>query len=401
MREMKLAIRFGPVVLLLRFSPEYQPVAQILARWLAAGAVTDETIKPNIVIVLNPAFDDRNETGSARTTIGDSWLEGNHFGFWDKRAWECELQPPLPTSGQIIPTWLCRARDGMILRLAKRVPTIVLRLAHQHYFSYQEMLASTLLYRLIIPAVQLALVKMNCSLVHASAVHDARGNALLLCGWGGTGKTSASTQLYLQPGAKWQYLSDDLAIVSGDGRIYFSPIPLNIFPYNTSRFQELERRLLGNMGKLDRLHWRARARLLGPSSVARRIAPLQAQPLIDGARLSWVVGLQRSSMPDIRISACQPSVVAGVAKNVLLYELRHAWPFLLYANAYLHESSPTLPSPDALALESEAILGRAFRMAAVARMDIPSRAGGTEVSRTLESYCDESSHSASVNRPSA
>ena len=62
------------------------------------------------------------------------------------------------------------------------------------------------------------------TLVHSSTV-EKDGKSFLFPAWGGVGKTSLMSY-FLSAG--WNYLGDDIAVLSTDGRLHHFPLPMHI-----------------------------------------------------------------------------------------------------------------------------------------------------------------------------
>lgn len=371
-----LYVQFGPVQAEIVIESSLDQVGVALEKWLAIDRGKPERVS-DIVFTLNSTTTDiKSDGGPSRLFAGDGWAEKTEFGCWDGRGWETIISRN--DSGALL--WTCSRRDGVVLSLARRLPSIALRLAHEHYFSYQEMLASTFVYRQLIPGIQVALLDRGATLIHASSIHDASGMAVLVAGWGGSGKTSASSYLYMNQPECWKYLSDDLAILGKDGIIHFSPIPINVFPYNVHQFPVLEKQIVGAMGIVERWQWRLRRRLFGFDGVARRVAPVRDIEPNKKFRLGLALHLQRTNSAVPRITECGVEDLAKVAKNVLSYELRHGLNAYTLANAFYTAATPIIPGPDEIANRAQRIMESAFAHVRLACIDVPKSYGPMQVS---------------------
>ena len=377
----KFYIKFGPIYTEIRFDPSLHKVAGVIKEWLRGGLVPTGN-NPDIIFTLVSGKGGKSDLQKEMIS-GNGWLAGGNFGCWDKRGWKnCIFREKV--GGKYTFYWECKPCDGHILAIAKRVPSILIKFAHPHFFSYNEMLASTFLYRQLIPAVQVSLLEHDATFIHSSAIRHSKGNGIIISGWGGSGKTSASSFLYMNNPNTWQYLSDDLSILSANGTIHFCPIPLNIFPYNTEQFQHLEDVIMENMGFLERLHWRIREQIIGKSGVVRRIPPLQNNSYQFSSKLNIAIHLQRSANEEPIINKCTSLDFAKAAKNILSYELRHGWNIYLLANSFVGKRSYILPEPDKLARLTEEIIERACTTVMLACITVPSDYGPAKVSEVVE-----------------
>lgn len=374
-------IKFGPIIARIEYEYQFNHIADIIKNWLKSGIHTIDCI-PDITFEIRNEL--TNPTNNEPTLIsGNGRYYNKQIRSWDGRGWENLISRDSTKAYSNI-KWECSPRNGVILSIAKHIPKFILRFAHEHYFSYDEMLASTFLYRQLIPAVQISLLENDATFIHSSALNKNDNYGILISGWGGSGKTSASSWLYLNEPDTWQYLSDDLAILTGEGFIHFSPIPMNIFPYNTLQFPQLKNELFKEMGCIEKLHWKVRHCIGGPSSVVRRRSALNPLTNQDGVQLKLAIHLQRTDSNKASINKCTPAEISIVAKNILSYELRHGWQTLLIANAFINDGDKILPSPDELACIAEEIFRRSFKYCELANVEIPHNFTPHEVSQVVK-----------------
>lgn len=379
-------VAFGPVVARIEAEPALEAVHAVLRRWFTAG-LREAGGPPDVLFSLGrvPVAEERSR--GAVLFVGSGSLDRRSFSNWDGRAWTTTRARDGQQGGT--EQWCSRLENGPMLRVAERVPTFLLRLTHEHYFSCDEIRASTFLYRHIVPIVQLALLRRRATFVHASAVRRRSGGGILLFGWGGCGKTSACTSLHLTEPERWQFISDDLAIVDDSGRVHHSPLPLNVFPYNTGDFPLLEERVLGGMGPVERLQWKVRARFLGGDGVARRIPAWEPPEPATDCRLSLCAHLQRSSDSTPVAEECEPAAIARISKSILAYELRQSLAMLTIANAFQSPQPLGLPSLDELMQAAEAILASALRESRVVSIRVPRAYRPLELGAYVASLWEE------------
>lgn len=292
-------IQFGPATIALAADADTASVLTALSRWMPGEEVVAE---PDVVfhLLLHP------EAAPAPPAVG----------WWDGKSWFAALRR---NAAHLV--WNLHPRESALFRATRVVPDAVVRAAHIHHFGRAEMRASALLYGHLLPGAQLALLARGATLVHASSLVGPRGRGVLVLGRGGAGKTSASTSLYMRQPDRWRSMSDDLAIVSADGMLHRSPVPINVFPYNTERFDELAAVVANEASVADRMHWWLRARLLGPSGVARRFAPLADFTGPASVPLAAVVDLVRADVAAPEVSTLDAQSVVAEACRVLDHEL--------------------------------------------------------------------------------
>jgi hypothetical protein len=356
-------IRFGPATVSVEAATDVESVVAALTRWLPSEAAS---ARPDV------AFTVRARRGAApRDPLAVTW--------WDGKAWQAELQ-----RRETGLEWMVSPRENGVVGATRFVPDAVIRIAHVHGFGRDEIRASALLYGHLLPAAQLALLRHEATLVHASSLVGPRGGGVLVLGWGGAAKTSASTSLYVRQPERWRSMSDDLAIVSRDGRLHRSPVPVNVFPYNTELFPELAAITAAGAGLVDRAHWRWRARLLGPSGVARRFAPFAEFQGPPTAPLAAVVELQRRDIPAPIVEPADAAAIAAEARRVLAHELARGFGPMQRLHASRDAASLPFAHPDVQLAEAEAHLIAAVARCRIARISLPLRTPPAEVGQLVE-----------------
>jgi hypothetical protein len=83
--------------------------------------------------------------------------------------------------------------------------------------------------------LQLLLLELDCTLIHAAAL-EKNGEVVLLPSWGGVGKTATVMKMVSEGG--WRLLGDDLVILNGNQVEPFLK-PFVIYPYHQSLFPEI------------------------------------------------------------------------------------------------------------------------------------------------------------------
>jgi len=98
-----------------------------------------------------------------------------------------------------------------------------------------EVLGSFLLEDIIEPLALIHFLKKGYTFLHASAVSN-NGQALVFSAFPKTGKTNAALSL-IKSG--YDFLSNELIIVSDRGEVFSYPRPLALYPYNLEAFPEI------------------------------------------------------------------------------------------------------------------------------------------------------------------
>lgn len=190
------------------------------------------------------------------------------------------------------------------------------RTINRSYIYRSQNLAKVILYNDIEPLVHQALLEDGAGFIHASCVsRDGRG--LVLSGWGGAGKTSAAANLIETGG--WNFVSDDLCLVSSDSLSQPYLKRIQLYPYNID--PQNEQRPLEDASFRDRLNWRLRMTVLGKKSVRRRISPSNRYPVSDhDVNLSALIYLIREDRRDLTYETEELSVVAQRAAATIAHE---------------------------------------------------------------------------------
>lgn len=359
-----LRMRFGPSTIAVSADLPSQSVLAALTRWMPAE---DIAATPDIEFRLRAS-------ALAESNRDATW--------WDGKAWSAQLHAE-PTHL----VWTLTPRETLLFRATRVVPDIAVRMAHIHHFGRREMRAGAALYGHLLPGAQLALLEREATLVHASSLVGPRGRGVLVLGRGGAGKTSASTSLYMRQPNRWRSMSDDLAIVSRDGLLYRSPVPINVFPYNTERFPELSQVVSRESSRADRAHWWLRSRLIGSDGVARRFAPLPEFLGPPTAQLAAIVDLKREDVATATVCTIDADVVIAEACRVLDHELARGFRPMRRLYAEGRRDLPFAHPDDQLAAVAST-LASAFNSCQLTHISIPRQTPPDAVGRLVEAAVD-------------
>ncbi len=85
-------------------------------------------------------------------------------------------------------------------------------------------------------SIQLALLRVDCTLIHGAAVSKNK-EAILFPSWGGVGKTAILNDFVKKFG--YEVIGDDLFILDKKGSIYSFPKPMVLYPYHKDLFPEI------------------------------------------------------------------------------------------------------------------------------------------------------------------
>jgi hypothetical protein len=205
--------------------------------------------------------------------------------------------------------------------------------------------------------------------IHASAV-TVGGNACLLAGTGGAGKSSAMLALRSHPGAS--FVSDDIVIMSDAGRVHGNMAWPKIYGYNCAG-NRMKRELLAGRGWIDRLHFAIKNRL-NPASVRRKMSPDRLYPRVDSASapLSHLYYVVREDVPDIRLSRLSLANVVDMTIAVVSaeYSVFHDHLYWEKYNA-LATARPAMLAMDEVIANWRRVLSNGLAAAGCFKISIP------------------------------
>lgn len=337
-------------------------VGEMMAQPLAAAGTSRATLEFNFS---DDAFVDRDWVIVGAVSAVDGRIEVS----------EGRLTYQLPTAGPhtVVPV---RSRLG---RFERRPARELVRLADASFLNAPGRLAKRFFYNIFDQVVQVVQLPIGQSWLHASAVTNG-DRTVVLAAWGGVGKTSSLLKL-LETG-RWQYLSDDLAVIDEQGGVYRTPQRMQIYAYNLVGQPALRDSLLRGRRVLDLAQWHARQRVLGPKAVRRRVHPHEVfgqAAVADHGDVTDLVFLRRSSSATFRISETTADRVAPMCASVLDHELNPLVPVAAAANSTGFVSP--VPPVDDLRVRTEEVIARALaaNKPRCLIIDVPGSSGPNEL----------------------
>lgn len=197
-------------------------------------------------------------------------------------------------------------------------------LGMQFTHPYEEI--SQVFHESVLVPTLLMFFSQKVAVIHGSAVQNPRtGEAMIIGGSGGIGKTSSEIALILDHG--FRFLADDLSFVDAQGTAWPNYAFPKIYAYNVQNSPDVYRRLFQQRGLADRFWWEL-TKLRGLETVRRR-ADLNtffgAERVGTGAKLGQLNMLFRRQTERIRtvsITARQAAemnlaVIQGEYKNLI------------------------------------------------------------------------------------
>lgn len=189
----------------------------------------------------------------------------------------------------------------------------------------------------LVICIQLLLLELNCTLIHAAAL-EKNSEVVLLPSWGGVGKTATVLRMVKEDG--WRLLGDDLVILKENEILPFLK-PFVIYPYHKSLFPEIfeekKGRVITNL-KINSLMSKtiptvkkvmrpipgllAFARKHNPQSM--RVSPMKIfneNELSDGGKIERVVWLERIIGENVTNNKATIDLIASKTVSVSMMEL--------------------------------------------------------------------------------
>lgn len=156
-------------------------------------------------------------------------------------------------------------------------------------------------------------------LLHAAAFQRPGGGVVAVGGTGGVGKTSLEIELRRRRG--FQFVADDIAVVSKDGNVWPNLAYPKVYGYNVVGDTDLQREVMRGRSAMDRVNWRLRSGL-GLASVRRRVSPidLYGSYSATGGSLEQYVFLAREHRTDFSVRRATGAELASLSVPIMKAE---------------------------------------------------------------------------------
>ncbi|WP_255194496.1 hypothetical protein [Natronobeatus ordinarius] len=270
--------------------------------------------------------------------------------------------------------------DGKLYNSGLYPLRYLLKLKNRFFAEYQTGLAKHFVRSVFEPLWLAWMSKKGFAFLHAASV-SVNGRGVALTGWGGTGKTSTTIR-WIQQSDDISFLSDDLAIISGQGKIYPYYRSIVIYSYNTDNSILSKSVFLD--GVADQLQWNWRERRYDGMGVGRRVPP---EELFDDQlglggppELDVAVYLSREERERFTHEYLSAEELAQRSTAVILFELD-----------WLLEYSATVCSAGSIAICPQDIVNdigntyrKCFRDVKTILLRTPTSAGPEELTDYLE-----------------
>jgi hypothetical protein len=251
--------------------------------------------------------------------------------------------------------------------------------------SVAEIAAKNIIYEIIDPLMWVRLMSSGATFVHASSV-AAGGEAVMFSGTGGVGKSTSLLSI-MESSDRFTYLADDLVIVDSTGTLWRHPKHLQVYEYNLRSSPSARLAVFERLGPVERLLWRARARLLGPSRVRKRLSATDLfgrGRVADSATLFAVAWLTPARTKQ-GWAGVHPQLIVERGVAAILEEF---WDFLRLVNLG-SGVDPRAPSVALLAEKAAAILDTVLAGVPCFELGLAMSTDGDSAGAMLERFLDE------------
>lgn len=145
------------------------------------------------------------------------------------------------------------------------------KLYNIQYSSIEERIAQIIYELILVPSIYF---NPDQFLIHSSAFKKSNAGAVLIGGTGGVGKTSLEIELCMN--RSYSFIADDISVVTDDGYIWPNLSFPKIYAYNLKDNKILSDYIFKNRTFHDKLAWKLKLFLNGPSGVRRTVSPVDA-----------------------------------------------------------------------------------------------------------------------------
>jgi len=200
-------------------------------------------------------------------------------------------------SGDSIVSWRKKEKIFVDFIFRGGKPSIKEKFRHIQFMHPFEKVGQVFHELVLIPSLHF--FSADVTVIHGSALEDPKGNAIILTGTGGVGKTTLELELGLKK--NYKFLSDDMSILDSKGKVWPNYAFPKIYAYNTNVDRKIEEKIFENRNFLDKLQWNILKRR--GQSVRRRVNPYLFfdKRISRGAKISKLFILFRGSYKHLSI----------------------------------------------------------------------------------------------------
>ncbi|WP_319549669.1 hypothetical protein [Desulfogranum marinum] len=215
---------FGPISVVIECPERY---AKFFEENFSSGGMFDSGVAPDLHLVVHEA--------SSNVDFCSDFVSGKNFQYNKEGFKFCGPQFTATVVGLFNKDRDCRidvqveGRTGDYMHVANIIRAAYASLQQKRIVlpePLRNLTTSVMSYSLFWFVLHGLLLKKEASFIHAASL-GCNGDAILLAGTGGCGKTS--TMFRLLEDKKFSYLAEDFSILSSDGHVFFNPKTLSIY----------------------------------------------------------------------------------------------------------------------------------------------------------------------------
>jgi len=232
------------------------------------------------------------------------------------------------------------------------------------------------------------------ALIHAASFVIS-GNAFLVSGTGGVGKTS--TLLAASAFPESSFLADDISVVDSDGTVYANGAWPKIYAYNliNSPRSDLEQLTFRDRSLWDQFWFKIQKAYRGPSWARRKIKPTklfsqEGFQNLDAARVTATIFLSVGTSPQPCLRQISPAQAATMATSVVAAEYAQVSTTVLYEefNAAVEQRDPFWSS-DQISRQQSSVLESFFQKHSVYLLRIPETYNSVQTSERVMDFVQD------------
>ena len=194
-----------------------------------------------------------------------------------------------------------------------------LRIFNKAFKSNIDLQITTFYYRVFLLFVQLWNLENKCSFVHAASVKKG-DEAILFSADSGLGKSSLMLQLSQKK--EFEFLSDDLSIISAEGEVFFQGRGISIKPYHLKFFKFLELKVFSLMNFFQWLQWK----ILNDNRLVFRVNPKNIfSTVASKAKIMRVIHLCNSNSNEFRFEKITSNQLIKYVMPILFIKNLRIW----------------------------------------------------------------------------
>lgn len=213
-------------------------------------------------------------------------------------------------------------KDKLIIHIAlkregNKFISYLKKLNNIEYASINERLGQIFFELIMVPSIYFDPDKF---LIHCSSFNNPNGEAILIGGTGGVGKTSLEIELCMN--RKYSFVSDDIAVLNNKGEVLPNLAFPKIYAYNLVNNSKLKKEIFKKRSIDDKLAWKFKTLLLGANKVRRKVSPASVYHGYekDNVKASKYFILMRENRSDISVQKVDARTAAEMSIKVIQTE---------------------------------------------------------------------------------